>query len=191
MGGNWRVKELAATVKYMSPVAHEESFGVKVAEGWQTIEPLVEGASTLAGAAQPFAGAAAAQSAKILGAMAQLKLSSVPAIKGFEWSAGKVAFGNKQHGGVAQGVMWTLPPSMFKELGGRLTGSLAVSLIPDHKQEPGKAAQQTAPPEPQDLLGHAVVYSPEGHEHDHWAPGIQDFVRLRLAPRLHQASSTT
>ena len=71
--------------------------------------------------------------------MAQLKLSAVPIIKGFEWSAGKVAFGNKDHGGVAQGVMWTLPPSMFQELGGRLTGSLALTMIPDRKQSVGPA----------------------------------------------------
>ena len=37
--------------------------------------------------------------------MPQLKLLSVPPIKGFEWSAGKVAFGNREHGGIAQGVM--------------------------------------------------------------------------------------
>lgn len=186
MGGNWRVKELAATLKYMSPVAHEQSFGEKVAQGWQSVQPLVDGASKLAAVAQPLAGAAAAQSAKILGAMAQLKLSSVPAIKGFEWSAGKVAFGNKEHGGVAQGVMWTLPASMFKELGGRITGSLAVSFIPDHKQTPGEVRSETALPEPQDLLSHAVVYDPDGHEHDHWAPADRRFVRLRLAPRLIQ-----
>jgi hypothetical protein len=188
-GGNWRVKELAATVKYMSPIAHEETFGEKIAQGWQTIGPLVEAASALAAAAQPIAGTAATQSAKILGALAQLKLTSVPAVKGFEWSAGKVAFGNKRHGGVAQGVMWTLPPSMFRELGDRLTGSLGVSFVPDHKQEPGRAARQPEAPEAQDLLAHAVVYGPEGHDHDHWAPGIQDFVRLRLAPRLPQPAA--
>jgi hypothetical protein len=188
-GGNWRVKELAATVKYMSPIAHEESFGEKVAQGWQTIGPLVEAASTLAGAVQPIAGTAATQSAKILGAIAQLKLTSVPAIEGFEWSAGKVALGDKQYGGVGQGVMWTLPPSMFRELGGRLTGSLGVSFIPDHKQNPGMAARQPEAPEAQDLLAHAVVYSPEGHDYDHWAPGIHDFVRLRVAPRLPQPTT--
>jgi hypothetical protein len=190
MGGGWRVKELAATVKYMSPVSHEQSFTERVSKDWQSIQPLVDGASKLAGAVQPVAGAAAAQSAKVLGAMAQLKLSSVPAIKGFEWSAGKVAFGNKEHGGVAQGVMWTLPASMFKELGGRLTGSLAVSFIPDHKQKPGEVSAESFPPEPQDLLAHAVVYHPDGHERDVWAPGNREFVHLRVAPRLPTASAS-
>jgi hypothetical protein len=78
---------------------------------------------------------------------------------------------------------------MFRELGGRLTGSLGVSFIPDHKQKPGMAARQPEAPEAQDLLAHAVVYSPEGHDYDHWAPGIHDFVRLRVAPRLPQPAT--
>ena len=126
----------------------------KAAQGWQTIQPLVDGASKLASIAQPVAGAAATQSAKVLGAVAQLKLSSVPTIKGCEWSAGKVAFGNNEHGGVAQGVMWTVPPSMFEELGGRLTGSLAVTLIPDHRQGNGGVSTEPPDPQPQDLLAH-------------------------------------
>lgn len=189
MGGGWRVKELAATVKYMSPVAHEESFWEKAAQDWQVVQPLADDASKLASAAGPAAGAAASGSVKLLGAIAQLKLSSVPPVKGFEWSAGKVAFGSKEHGGVAQGVMWTLPASMFRELGGRLTGSLAVSFIPDRQQAPGTVSAATPRPEPQDLLAHAVVYSPEGHEHDHWAPDDRSFVHLRLAPRLPGGSS--
>ena len=183
-GGDWRVKELAATVKYMSPVAHEQSFLEKAAQDWQVVQPLVDDASKLATAAGPIAGAAATGSAKVLGSLAQLKLSSVPPIKGFEWSAGKVAFGNKEHGGVAQGVMWTLPGSMFRELGGRLTGSLAVSFIPDHKQVGGTVSTEPPSPQPQDVLAHAVVYSPDGHESDHWAPASNSFVRLRVAPRL-------
>jgi len=45
--------------------------------------------------------------------------------------AAKVTFGSPEHGGVMQGVVWTLPKSMFAELGGRLTGGLAVSFLPD------------------------------------------------------------
>ena len=189
MGGGWRVKELAATVKYMSPIAHERSFWETAAADWQAIQPFVDGASKLAGAIQPIAGAAAGTSANVLQAMAQLKLSSVPSIKGFEWSAGKVAFGNKEYGGVAQGVMWTLPASMFKELGGRLTGSLAVSFIPDRKQTSGNVDAEPPTPQPQDLLAHAVVYNPDGHDHDYWAPADNRFVKLRLAPSLARTAA--
>jgi hypothetical protein len=183
MGGNWRVKEMAATVKYMSPVPDERTFLTEAAKDWQSIEPFVDGATKLASAAEPVVGSAAAESGKVLSAVAQLKLTSVPAVKGFEWSAAKVAFGNRDHGGVAQGVMWTLPPAMFKQLGGRLTGSLAVSFIPDHKQQPGEVTEQTVAPQPQDLLAHAVVRSADGRDHDHWAPAPEHFVHLRIAPR--------
>ena len=183
MGGGWRVKELAATVKYMSPVANESSFWEKAAGDWQSIEPLIDGASKLAATAQPLAGAAAGASAKLFAAMAQLKLSSVPSVKGFEWSATKVAFGNREHGGVAQGVAWMLPPSMFRELGGRLHRQPRRELHP-RPQAAARPCERCRPrfPRPQDLLAHAVVYSPDGHEHDHWAPGKQRFVHLRIEP---------
>lgn len=187
MGGGWRVKELAATVKYMSPIAKEHSFWETASRDWQAIQPFVADAASLASVAQPVAGAAAASSAKVLSAMAQLKLSSVPAVKGFEWSAAKVAFGHEGRG-VAQGVMWTLPPSMFTQLGGRLTGSLAVSFIPDREQSDGQRDPAPPPPDPQDLLAHAVVYDPDGH--DHWAPAKRHFVHLQIAPRAPAASQT-
>lgn len=70
-----------------------------------------------------------------LNALAQLKLNSIPPDGGYEWSVGKVTFGHddEQHqdrSGVMQGVVWKLPAKMFTDLGGRLTGSLAVSYIP-------------------------------------------------------------
>jgi hypothetical protein len=185
LGGGWRVKELVATVKYMSPVAHEQSFLEKAAQDWQTIQPLVDGASKLAsaaGAAGVVGGTVVDKSAKVLDGLAQIKLTSVPQIKGFEWSAGKVTFGNKEHGGVMQGVMWTLPKSMFAELGGRLTGSLAVSFIPDNQQKAGEVATAAPEPQAQELLAHAVVYGPDGVQH--WAPAERHFIRLRIAPRL-------
>ena len=185
LGGGWRVKELTATVKYMSPVAHEESFIEKAAQDFQTIEPFIEGASQLAsaaGAAGVVGGGLAGKSAQVLDGLAQIKLSSVPQVKGFEWSATKVTFGNKEHGGVMQGIVWTLPASMFAELGGRLTGSLAVSFIPDQQQIPNQVATASPKLEQQALLAHAVVYGPGGDEH--WAPEKQGFIRLAISPRL-------
>jgi hypothetical protein len=187
LGGGWRVNELVATIKYMSPVAHEQTFWEKAAQDWQTIQPLVQGASTLAstaGAAGVVAGGVAGQSAKILGGLAQLKLDSVPQVKGFEWAATKVTFGNKEHGGVMQGVAWTLPRSMFAELGGRITGSLAVSFLPDAHQprDASDVASASPTPEAQHLLAHAVIYGPDGAEH--WAPGQRAFIKLLVKPQL-------
>jgi len=182
LGGGWRVKELAATVNYMSPVAHQDSFIEKAAKDWQAIQPLVTDASTLASAAGAVAGAASAGSARALSALAQLKLSSVPPMSGFEWAAGKVAFSSEH--GAAQGVMWTLPPEIFRELGGRITGALALSVVPDRAQRGGNVLATPPDPQPQDLLAHAVVYSPDGHDDDRWAPATDKFVHLRIAPLL-------
>jgi hypothetical protein len=82
-----------------------------------------------------------------------------------------------------QGVVWTLPKSMFAELGGRLTGSVAVSFIPDHEQTADLVATEAAQPEQQALLAHAVIYGPDGDEH--WAPSKTSFIRLAVKPRLH------
>lgn len=187
LGGGWRVSELTATVKYMSPVAHEQTFWEKASQDWQAMQPLVEGMSTLASAAGPIGGVAggvAGQSARILGGLAQLKLESVPQVKGFEWSATKVTFGDKEHGGVMQGIVWTLPKSMFAELGGRLTGSLAVSFLPDREQlgESQEVAKSPPTPQAQYLLAHAVVYGPDDAEH--WAPGDRAFIKLLVKPQL-------
>jgi hypothetical protein len=192
LGGGWRVKELVATVKYMSPVAHQQSFWEKAAQDWQIIQPLVQDASTLASAVGPagaVAGGVADQSAKMLGGLAQMKLDSVPQVKGFEWSAAKVTFGNKEHGGVMQGVAWTLPKSMFAELGGRLTGGLAVSFLPDLQQDPdaGEVATAAPPPQAQHLLAHAVVYGPD--EEQHWAPDQRSFIKLLVHPQVTQNST--
>ena len=191
LGGGWRVKELAATVKYMSPVAHEQSFLEHAARDWQTIQPLVQGASTLASLAGPagvLAGGVADKSAKALGGLAQMKLNSVPQVKGFEWSAAKVTFGSPEHGGVMQGVVWTLPKSMFAELGGRLTGGLAVSFLPDVQQDPSASAVAAGTPAPQaqHLLAHAVVFGPD---QPYWAPAERGFVKLLVHPQAGSSAS--
>lgn len=73
--------------------------------------------------------------------------STAPPIKGFEWSAGKTTFGSPDHCGVAQGVAWTLPASMLKELGRRLTASLAVRVHPDRPQAAESVGTEHLPPE--------------------------------------------
>lgn len=57
------------------------------------------------------------------------------------------------------------------------------------RREPPRGAAVGCISEPQDLLAHAVVYSPEGHEHDYWAPDDKSFVHLRLPPRLSDSGS--
>ncbi len=172
--GGWRTKELVATVKYLTPVRELPSVWTKLAKDWSAVGPLVGDVGSLAQLVPNpiFAGAST-----ILAALARLQINSVPPENGFAWSVGKVTFGSKR--GVMQGVMWTLPGKMFTELGGRLTGSLALSFIPARTQ--GKEPADVPVFEPRAILAHAVVYGPRG---DIWVPGPRDFVRLQVAPTL-------
>jgi hypothetical protein len=175
----WRVSELGATVNYMTPVDHQASFAERAAKDWQTLQPLVDDAAKLATSLGP-AGAAAAGSARMLGALAQMKINSVPQVAGFQWAAAKVAFGHPGRG-VMAGVEWALPRSMFRELGGRLTGSLAVTFVPMRRQEDAVGPEE---PDlrPGTVLAHAVVHGPHG-ESD-WAPGENNFTELKIEPRI-------
>jgi len=188
----WRIKELVATVKYLSPVHDEESWATAASEDWTKFQPLLEGAGNVAAklGPTPGVGTIATGAAPILSALAKLKVGSVPqGVKGFDWSAGKVTFASKAEHGVMQGVMWTLPKAMFELLGGRLTGSLALSFIPSRSQSrstnntPSEAWAPTAAP----LLAHAVVYA------DHtstWVPRNNNFVKLTLTPRAPEGGSS-
>jgi hypothetical protein len=177
----WRIKELVAVVKYLSPVPNQKSLYDAAAEEWTKLRPLMETVGDLASklGVIPGVGSVAAGAAPILSALAKVKVGSIPqGAKGFEWSAGKVTFNSKELHGVMQGVMWTLPKQMFELLGGRLTGSLAVSFIPSRTQTSHPTTVWT--PEPGPLLAHAVVYADGGTT---WVPGSTSFVELRLAPR--------
>ena len=64
---------------------------------------------------------------------------------------------------------------MFELLGGRLTGSLAVSFIPT-----ASAAGAAWQPEPLSALAHAAVYA-DGETL--WVPAQNKFVELALSPK--------
>jgi hypothetical protein len=183
--GGWRVKEVVASVKYLSPAPQQKDLSEKVAEDWQFFKPLVEDASTLAGVAGPEVGVPVKGTVATLNALAGLKLGSIPQGAGMDWSVGKVTFGHSdphdaQRSGVMQGVVWELPAKMFTELGGRLTGSLAVSYIPCRVQGADVAPAAGLPPfQPRAILTHAVVYAKGGHR---WVPSERGFVRLNVAP---------
>jgi hypothetical protein len=132
-----------------------------------------------------------------------LKLSSVPQGAGLDWSDSKVTFGHPESTegesnqgnpdaaqrsetdpadtGVMQGVVWTLPAKMFTELGGRLTGSLAVTFIPCELQMGAQPASGEPTFQPRAILAHAVVY-PKGVD-PCWVPAERRFIRLHVAPQ--------
>jgi hypothetical protein len=101
-------------------------------------------------------------------------------VKGFDWYVEKVTFGPAKGHGVMQGVVWALPREMFERLGGRLTGSLALSFIPSRAQSD---AEQEWTPKPLPMLAHAVVYA-DGKET--WVPAKDKFIELLLRPNVGQ-----
>lgn len=126
--------------------------------------------------AVPEVGTVAAGAAPILSAVSKLQISSVPQdVKGFGWYVEKVTFGAAANHGVMQGVVWAIPKEMFEDLGGRLTGSLAVSFIPTASGDPHEWQPKAVP-----MLAHAVVYADSEHS---WVPAQTQFVGLTLSPK--------
>jgi len=185
ISGGWRVKELVGTVKYLSPVSNQQDWSAKAAADFEKAQPVLAGASQVAAglAAVPEIGLAAAGAAPILSALSKVQIGNVPqGVKGFDWYVEKVTFGPSTHHGVMQGVVWALPREMFELLGGRLTGSLALSFIPSRSQSDGPGDWA---PKPLPMLAHAVVYA-DGNKT--WMPGPSDhkFIELAIHPKTAQ-----
>ncbi len=181
--GGWRIKELAATAKYLTPYKEQHTWEEAIAQDWKMLQSPVSTAAGLAAAAAggPLAGMAmksgVADAGNLLGALAKLQINTVPQAEGFEWSVSKVTFGSRL--GVMQGVVWALPREMFAQLGGRLTGSLALSVIPAPLQQGEEVASNLPACTALPILAHAVVYTDDG---EIWAPGQRDFVKLHVRP---------
>lgn len=176
--GGWRIQEVAASTKYLAPVAHQSDWSEKAAADWQRMQPIVAGAGEMASAlgVVPGVGTIAAGAAPILSAASKLRIGSVPQdVQGFNWYMEKVTFGAAGDHGVMQGVVWAIPKEMFESLGGRLVGSLAVSFIPTASGDTTKWE-----PAARSLLAHAVVYAEGKHS---WVPGQSRFVELTLSPK--------
>ena len=182
----WRVKEAVATVKYLSPVQDQESLSERANADWQHLQPLLADASTLAPALAPIpgVGGAAVVASPVLSALSKLQVGTVPpTTKGYNWYVDKVTTGASSAKGVRQGVMWSIPRTMFESLGGRLTGSLAVSFIPCRQQgQEGDWAPRAG-----DLACHAGVFEkdrlPGEKPKEHWLPSRSTFVSLSITPK--------
>lgn len=183
IAGGWRIQELAASATYLAPVAQQSDWTEKAAAEWKRMQPIVAGAGQVASAlgVVPGVGTVAAGAAPILSAVAKLQVGSVPQeVKGFDWYVEKVTFGAAKDHGVMQGVVWAIPKEMFEHLGGRLTGSLAVSFVPTASGNSAAAWE----PKPLPMLAHAVVYAQGEHS---WVPGQSKFVELTLSPKALSA----
>ena len=124
-------------------------------------------------------------SAHIVGALAQMKINSVPQTQGFPWSAARTAcvWGKE----TITGVAWSLPKSMFEELGGRITGTLAVIFVPAREQNPDAASSEPVDPQPRQVLARAVVHGSESipapPDKDD-SPDRHEYIKLWIAPML-------
>ena len=138
--GGWWIQELLATVKYLVPGREHAAVLQNASHLFATAQPIVEDVSKLArvGSGLPGVGPIAASSAVLLDVIAKLKITSVPPVKQYRWSVQKVADYIPGEG-VVHGVRWTIPTRLFQEFGSRLTGSIAVSIIP---ATPGPSASE-------------------------------------------------
>ena len=189
--GNWRVSELGATVKYLSPLPEEESFLDKVAKDAQLMQPVATAVGQLANVAAPGVGSVVSGSARVVAALAQMKMNSVPQTAGFPWSVTKTVrrIRTKQTGRDEEpmaGVAWSLPKSMFEELGGRISGSVAVVFVPVRTQIAASTQKEPGQPEPRHVVAHAVVRT---EREPVWAPGRDRYIELRLAPTAPEQGS--
>lgn len=172
----WRVREIMATVKYLTPVHQQESWWTQAGNDLKLLAPLVNDAGNVA-ALIP----GGATVSKWLTTISKLQLSSVPQTKEFPWSVEKVTFGGNGHE-VMQGVAWNLPNSLLMAQGGRLTGSLAVSVIPAREQAPDQTDESAV------AVGaakvHAGIYPKDGEEI--WLPGpdARSFIELSITPKM-------
>lgn len=87
--GGWRVHELGATLNYLTPLPEEETFLDRTARDLQLMQPLATSVGQLTNVAAPGVGSAVAGSARLVGALAQMTLDSVPQTDGFPWSVAK------------------------------------------------------------------------------------------------------
>lgn len=119
ISGGWRVQELAASAKYLSPVQPQSDWTDKAAQEWQRMQPILAGAGQAGSAlgVVPGVGTVAAGAAPILSAIAKLQVGSVPqGVKGFDWYVENVTVPAAHSHGVMQGIVWAIPKEMFELL---------------------------------------------------------------------------
>jgi hypothetical protein len=137
------VHEVAASVKYLAPIAMQKTFLQDLDKDVAALQPLLGVAGTVAGATSAVgAGPAGSATGHILDAVAKMKVGSVPQAHGFDWSVEKITTRiepGQPHEGESlktevgedvDGIVWNLPQSMFEALGSRINGSIAVSVVP-------------------------------------------------------------
>lgn len=132
----WRARELAASIKYLPPVAAQKSLLQEASKDLAIVQPIIGLAGVAATAVGPVAGPAASDTGRLLEGIAKARINNVPRVAGFEWSVAKVTrwikcegADSEGSGAIHDGIVFNLPQTMFSDLGSRIEGSLTVSLV--------------------------------------------------------------
>lgn len=178
VSAGWRVREIIATVNYLTPVHQQQAWWSQAGQELELLQPLAGDASSIAGLVP-----GGATASKWLETVSKLQIASVPQSKDFPWSVEKVTFGGDGED-VMQGVAWNLPASLLHAQGGRLTGSLAVSIMPAARQAPDSSQRSGPATAPAAARAHAGVYLKDGTAI--WLPGpdARGFIELFITPRM-------
>jgi hypothetical protein len=186
ISGGWRVREIMATVKYLMPLPKHKEWWAAVQQDLQLLSPLLNDAGAIAGLVP-----GGATPARWLQTIASLQACSVPQTSDYPWSVEKVTTGGRGHE-IMEGLVWNLPGSLMRDQGGRVTGSLAVTLYPAPQQLGQVRTSLTAPPLQMAELpakAHAVAYPNTGDPV--WIPGqdATSFIELQISPKLAGTST--
>jgi len=118
---NWRVIEIAATVKFLTPVKDQHELWRDISTNISKLSPLVSDAGSVASLIP-----GGAMASTVLSTVAKLQVGSVPATS-LNWSVEKTT--HVEIGHPWQGIEWLLPKNTFDVLGGRVSGSVGVTFI--------------------------------------------------------------
>lgn len=180
--GGWRAEELLATVKYLCPGREHSSLLQNAAHIFSTAQPIVEDASKLAAATGvPGVGLIAGSTAALLDVVGRLKLTSIPPEGDYKWCVQRVVQ-HVQEEGLLHGVKWILPKKLFAEFGARLTGSIAVSIIPSMLQSPS-AESDHLQPQRLPIRANAVIHPRHSLERKFIHLPEDGDLRLEIEPR--------
>ncbi len=179
----WRVRELVATVKYLTPVPQQEQWLEKISQISKDVSPFISDVSSIV---RLVPGTPFPEIATVLSTIAKLQINNVPRVEGFEWSVKKVT--HKSQYGVMQGIEWRIPKQLFALLGTRLTGSVAVTFIPSVDQRDYNIFddKKKDPFQPGTLLARAEVHGPDKNQPFYIPPDQEnskkDFLEFQIAP---------
>lgn len=164
---NWRVSEILATVKHLSPVEQERNWREEFAKDFTAIEPAIGAAGKVAAVAtgMPELGSVAE-------AVSSLKLTSVPQTTGAMWFVRKV--NRVESRSLFLGIEWQLSLGLLKQLGSRVTGGLLVSFS---AVQPGAKKGE--------MLAYAAMDYDSKRPGDIWVPTNinKDPLKLCLEPK--------